>query len=242
MHNHFDTIAEIYNTVWHFSEQYQAGMLANIIELLRLEPSDTLADVGGGTGVYTDLLRRTVGLRQAYCVEPSRNMWLEAQKIAGIESYCADAAGFMALDLAFSKVLLKEVVHHIPDRATFWQYLRGRLPADGRLLIVTRPQAIALPLFEDAKAGFRRKQPHSDALLAELAAAGFATELRLHPYEFTLPKATWFAMIRQRFMSDLAVFSDAEIEAGLAEIDAQYPGDSLLIPDTIVYIAAAPKP
>jgi trans-aconitate methyltransferase len=240
MANHFDTIADIYDKVWHFSAQYQDAMLANIIELLRLAPADTLADLGGGTGAYTKRLRDAVGLKQAYCIEPSRNMYLEAAKIAGIEPFCADAAGFMALDLPFSKVLLKEVVHHIPERETLWRYLRQKLPAQGRILIVTRPQDIKLPLFEQAKAAFRQKQPHQDSLLAELRAGGFDAEAHVRPYVFSLPKATWFDMLRSRFMSDLAPFTDAEIEAGIQEIDAAHPGDSIEIPDTLLYIAAAP--
>jgi hypothetical protein len=45
-------------------------------------------------------------------------------------------------------------------------------------------------------------------------------------------------MIRNRFMSDLAGFTVAEIEAGLAEIDRAYPGDEIEIQDDIIYIAA----
>lgn len=241
MANHFDTIADIYNRVWYFSEDYQNQMLGHIIDLLRLSPQDALADVGGGTGVYTRLLHDRVGLRKAYCVEPARNMWREAAKLAGIEAFCADAEGFMGLGLDFTKVLLKEAVHHIPARASLWRHLREKLPADGRLLIVTRPQDTALPLFEQAKAVFRAKQPRHEALIEELEEAGFATELRTRPYVFQLDKETWFGMIRSRFMSDLAGFTDAEIEAGIAEIGQRHQGDTLSIPDTILYIAAWPK-
>jgi hypothetical protein len=60
----------------------------------------------------------------------------------------------------------------------------------------------------------------------------------LHPYPFTLDKAVWFEMIRNRFMSDLAGFTDAEIEAGLIEIDRKYPAKDIEIPDNIIYISA----
>lgn len=242
MPNHFDTIADIYNKVWYFSEHYQSSMLANIIALLQLKPDDSLLDLGGGTGVYTKLLYDTVGLARAYCIEPSKGMCLEAAKIAEIESVCADAHEFMALDLSVSKVLLKEVVHHIPAREILWQYLHENLPEQGRILIVTRPQDIALPLFEQAKAVFRQKQPHHETLLAELHACGFETQLKFHPYSFALPKSTWFDMIRNRFMSDLAGFTEQEIEAGIREIDSAHPEPHIIIPDTIIYIAASLKP
>lgn len=239
MVNHFDTIADIYNTAWHFSEDYQNTMLGNIIELLRLAPEDILADIGGGTGVYTRLLHDAVGLRKAYCIEPARNMWREAAKLAGIEAFCADAEGFMELGLDCNKVLVKEAIHHIPSRRTLWRHLREKLPATGRLLIVTRPQDTALPLFEQAKAVFRQKQPHHGTLIEELKAEGFAASLRTQPYVFQLGKETWFGMIRNRFMSDLAGFTGAEIEEGIREVDARHPGDTVAIPDTILYIAAS---
>jgi len=242
MTNHFDTIADIYNKVWYFSESYQTSMLDYIVRLLQLNSDDSLVDIGGGTGVYTKLIQDAVGLRRAYCVEPSKNMYLEACKLDNIEARHADAEGFMILNLEFSKVLLKEAIHHIPDRETLWHYLREKLPAHGRVLIVTRPQNIALPLFEQAKEVFRRKQPHHETLLNELISCGFEAEMTRHPYTFVLDKPTWFEMIRNRFMSDLAGFTEEEIEAGLQEIDAQYPGKDLEIPDTILYIAASIKP
>ncbi len=240
--NHFDTLADIYNMLWYFSEQYQSSMLANIIELLQLTQGDILADIGGGTGVYTKLLHDTVGLGRAYCIEPSRNMVGEAAKIAQIEAVCADAHGFMGLGLPCGKVLLKEVVHHIPAREKLWQYLQAKLPERGKILIVTRPQDIALPLFEQAKAAFRQKQPHHETLIAELESCGFKTHLKIYPYSFALNKSTWFEMIRNRFMSDLAGFTEEEIEAGIREIDAAHPESEITLPDTIIYIAASPTP
>lgn len=239
MTNHFDTIADIYNKVWYFSENYQNSMLDNIICLLRLDKGDSLADLGGGTGVYTRLIRDAVGLAKACCIEPSKMMYLEACKLEGIEAIHADAEAFIGMDLSFNKVLLKEVVHHIPARESLWRYLRETLPAGGRILIVTRPQAIALPLFDQAKEVFRRKQPHQDTLIQELQSCGFETELKIQPYIFTLDKNTWFDMIRNRFMSDLAGFNEAEIEAGIREIDSRHAGTELEIPDTILYIAAS---
>lgn len=238
MTNHFDTIADIYNKVWYFSEHYQNSMLSNIIELLQLDNTDVLADLGGGTGAYTRLLLEKAKLKKAYCIEPSRNMFLEAQKIPIIESICADATEFMQLDLSFTKVLLKEVVHHIPARPVLWHYLREKLPRKGRILIVTRPQAIELPLFEQAKQVFRQKQPHHDSLLQELESCGFASHYRVFPHRFTLAKTVWFDMIRNRFMSDLAGFTEEEIEVGLAKIDAIHPSTQIEIPDNIIYVWA----
>lgn len=238
MNNHFDTLADVYNKLWFLSEDYQSTMLHAIIAGLELNADDSLVDLGGGTGVYTALLQSAAGLRKAYCVEPSLNMYLEALKIPSIQAIHADDRGFMALDLAFTKVLVKEAVHHIAGREALWTCLRGRLPEAGRILIVTRPQDTQLPLFQKAKQNFSRNQPHHETLIKELENCGFKTGIKQHPYRFTLDKPVWYAMIRKRFMSDLAIFSDEEIETGLLELDERYPQDVIEIPDTVLYISA----
>lgn len=238
MANHFDLIADQYNQAWHFSDSYRDSMLSNIIESLQLVADDILADLGGGTGSYTLLLKQTAGLKRAYCIEPSAKMVAEAKKMADIESFCADAAEFLSLDLPYTKVLMKEMVHHVPSRPRLWNRLMDKLPPEGKILIVTRPQNTALPLFDAAKQAFRDKQPSQQTLTEELEASGFATSCTLHPYHFSMAKENWFELIRMRFMSDLGHFSDAEIEKGLREIDAAYDGNNLEIIDNILHITA----
>lgn len=238
MSSHFDSIAEIYDTLWHFSERYRRTMLDNIVERLQLTGEDILADIGGGTGAYTQLLKNAVGLQKAYCIEPSRKMYLEACKLDGIEAIEADAEGFAGLNLPITRVLLKEVVHHIQAREALWRHVRTILPERGRILIVTRPQRTPLPLFEAAKRAFAANQPTVETLTEELERAGFATSLYVHPYRFELDTRIWSDMIRKRFMSDLAPFGDEEIEAGIAEIEREHPKDTLEIADDIVYLSA----
>jgi ubiquinone/menaquinone biosynthesis C-methylase UbiE len=238
MNNHFDSIAEIYDSLWHFSERYRTQMLDNIVEHLRLTGGDILADIGGGTGAYTQWLKDIAGLEKAYCIEPSRKMYLEARKLPGVEAILADAEEFLGLNLYITKVLLKEVVHHVKAREKLWRHLHAILPAHGRILVVTRPQRTPLPLFKAARLAFGRNQPTCESLLAGLENSGFATSIKLHPYRFALDKRIWHGMIRKRFMSDLAVFDDAEIEEGIAEIDRDHPGDMIEISDDIIYISA----
>ncbi len=236
MTSHFDRIAEIYNRVWFFSASYQDNMVNNILSLLQLDSDDILVDIGGGTGAYTRLLLEKAGLKAAHCIEPSYRMYREAAKIPSITSHCADADEFMRMELNFTKVLLKEVVHHLPNRPVLWNYLYTTLPERGRVLLVTRPQATTLPLFEAATAVFRTKQPHHDVLLAELRGASFSTDVSITPFHFTLAKSSWCELIKHRFMSDLAGFSEEDIQQGLQEIDKSYPGEEIEILDEIIYI------
>jgi hypothetical protein len=116
--------------------------------------------------------------------------------------------------------------------------LHAHLPAHGRLLIITRPQWLDWPLFESAKAAFAQHQPSLASIEAEFAQSGFALEVAAHTYAFTLPKATWHQMLRARFISDLHALTDAQIEAGIAQLEAQNPTAHYTIPDKLLFILA----
>jgi ubiquinone/menaquinone biosynthesis C-methylase UbiE len=239
--NHFDSIAEVFDRIWYFSDDYKDFVIEHILHDLQLERDDILADIGGGTGSFTSRLREKASLASAYCIEPSEPMCAEADKRSDITALCCDAEGFLALEKPFSKILFKEVIHHISDRRGFWHRLYPRLPREGKILIITRPQHVAFPFFTAAREAFARHQPSTESLMAELGEGGFEVELHRRSHTFTLPKEEWYTMLRHRFMSDLGIFSDEEIEAGIGEIESLYPQENLSIADHLLFIIATKK-
>ena len=240
MKNHFDDIAEVYNDVWAFTPGYQDFMRDAIVNTLALQPADQLVDIGGGTGSYTHLISQQAGLiNKSYCVEPSPPMAEVAAQNPQLQVLCEDANQFAKRTIQYDKLLFKEVVHHIKDRPAVWQGVFKQLNLGGKLLIVTRPRKVALPFFEAAKQAFFNNQADAQVWADELSLAGFKVEIQRATYEFTLDKPVWFKMLRNRFMSDLAPFSDAEIEAGILEVDSQYPNRSTVpVIEQLVLIVA----
>ncbi len=236
--NHYDTIADLFNTVWHFSDEYKEFVHSHIMADLALTSTDTLVDIGGGTGIFTSRLAHEADLQCAYCIEPSPAMCDEASKLDNIRAICTDASGFCTLNLPYTKLLLKEVIHHIRDREEFWKNIHHQLPPTGKLLIITRPQHIAFPFFDAAKEAFAANQPPHDVLVSELQKGGFSVETQCRSHTFTLPKQQWYLMLRHRFMSDLSHFSDQEIEEGIDEIEKKYPENHLTIVDNLIFITA----
>jgi SAM-dependent methyltransferase len=240
-YNHFNSIAEVFNRIWYFSDEYKNFVIDHIIRDLSLSNKDILADIGGGTGSFTSRLSKEKDLLKAYCVEPSPAMCQEASKLENIIAVCSDAHTFLDSDLLFNKILFKEVIHHLPQRTAFWKKLHSHLPDEGKILIITRPKNIAFPFFKAAKEAFARHQPSKELIETELRKGGFkiTTNLRSHP--FTLAKEDWYTMLRHRFMSDLGVFSDDEIEAGIMEIEQIYIGETVEIIDNLIFITAIKK-
>jgi len=240
--NHFDSIAEVFNRIWYFSDDYKDFVIHHIREDLSLTPEDILVDIGGGTGTFTSRLADEAHLTHAYCVEPSSSMCSEAAKHENITAVCCDANDFLASHTPFSKMLFKEVIHHIPNRAEFWKTLYASFQNGGKLLIITRPQEIKFPFFEAAKVEFARNQPPFSMVEAELKASGFEVKAIPRSHTFSLSKESWYEMLRHRFMSDLRVFSDQEIEKGIAEIEENQKGnENIDIIDNLIFITATKK-
>jgi 2-polyprenyl-3-methyl-5-hydroxy-6-metoxy-1,4-benzoquinol methylase len=239
MNNHFDSIADVYNSVWHFSNDYKKWMLHNILIALELNKDDILVDIGGGTGAYTELIAHKTKLKnKPYCVEPSIEMSNIAKKNTDVNVYNEDGNKFSERSLMYDKVLLKEVIHHIKDRKLLWCNLNNHINKKGRILIVTRPQKIKLPLFDAAKETFYKNQPPYEKFVQELSKASFDVDVKIDSYTLELDKEVWFNMIRKRFMSDLAKFTDKEIEYGVNEIKHNIEKEKIEIEDVIIYITA----
>lgn len=79
--NHFDSIAEVFNRIWYFSDEYKDFVISHIHHDLALNQNDILADIGGGTGTFTSRLANEAHVTKAYCIEPSLAMCDEAAKL-----------------------------------------------------------------------------------------------------------------------------------------------------------------
>lgn len=236
--NHFDSIAEHFNRIWYFSDDYKDFVISHILNDLKFTPDDILADIGGGTGSFTARLHNEGAFGRAYCIEPSAPMCDEASKFSNITTVCTDAHGFLKQNIPFTKMLLKEVIHHITDRETFWLNAYNSLPYGGKLLVITRPQQISFPLFDAAREAFARNQPPHEIIETELLKSGFDIHTSHRSHTFALNKKSWYEMLRHRFMSDLGVFSDQEIDEGIKEIESRYDGEMIDIIDHLIFITA----
>jgi len=105
--NHFDSIADVFNRIWYFSDDYKDFVIKHIIGDMSLSHNDILADIGGGTGTFTSRLMNEANLRKAYCIEPSSAMCDEASKLENITALCSDAHTFLTSKTPFTKMLLK---------------------------------------------------------------------------------------------------------------------------------------
>lgn len=239
---HYERLADTYDDNWAYSPAYVRWMAARIADALDIRPEDRIADIGCGTGLFArevaDLITPRLPLQ---CVDPSAAMLRQLGASAGLLPVQASAE-----DLAEGRVTLphapldaawmKEAVHHVTDQAATLAGLAALLAPGGRLLIVMLPATIEYPLFGDALDRYEELQPDPADVAGLLSAAGLHTSLTFVEHKLTIGTERYLAMIRARYMSVLSLFSDAEIEAGIAEIRDRHPEPELSFPDRFAFV------
>ncbi|KAH8060655.1 hypothetical protein JL722_4768 [Aureococcus anophagefferens] len=209
---HYDAVASHYGEADFYKRgPYRDWQLAVIRAALRLEPGARLADVGGGDGAF--------GLD---CVRGVEGWALEVDAVA----WARDAGAPRC-----SRLLLKEVVHHVDPaaRAAFFADARAnRLAAGGRALVVTRPRVdIDYPFWDAARDVWAAHQPSEADLADELRSAGFsAVDVSVEAYAMEMPLERWLDLVAARFWSTFAHFDDAALAAGIADVRARATPDA----------------
>lgn len=97
-----------------FTPQSNARLIDTIVRLGRLKPGARVADLGCGSGVFTDLLRQ----RGCDCVGldlSPKLLELGRRKYPGLEFIEGDVEHLPFSPASFDGVLLSGIVHHLPD-------------------------------------------------------------------------------------------------------------------------------
>lgn len=217
---HYRRLADDYDQFLYYSPTFVRALTTKMIAKLELVPSDTLADVGCGTGMYAiDILKQIPLENPVIGVDPYREMLAQIPSAAQIVPVVEDALAYSRRPGAYSKVLVKETIHHVADIPEFVRNVYRNLPAGGRMLLVHVPPGVNYPLFDAALARCLNWHADPNVLIDQLEAAGFKVGRDALDYEHVLAKDHYFNMVRNRYMSVLTSFSDHELQAGLEEME-----------------------
>jgi len=241
---HYRRLANKYDEFLYYSPEFVRALTAQMIEKLQLVPSDTLADIGCGTGMYSiDILKQVKLENPVIGVDPYREMLEQIPAESLIVPIVEDALAFSRRDGAYNKVLVKETIHHVADIPEFFANIYRSLPPRGIMLLVHVPPNVQYPLFEAALARCLNWHADPNVLVDQLEVAGFDVERDTLDYQHALPKEHYFDMVRNRYMSVLTSFSDHELQAGLEEIGEKYRDQSALeFADHFDYLTAVKPP
>jgi ubiquinone/menaquinone biosynthesis C-methylase UbiE len=97
-----------------FAPESSARLIRTAVELGRFKSGDKVADLGCGSGVFSDLLRQHGCVPTGLDISP-KLIELGQRKYPGIEFLEGDVERLPFPDGSFDGVLLAGIVHHFPD-------------------------------------------------------------------------------------------------------------------------------
>ena len=235
---HYSNIAHNYDALWTYNPDFIKFVATNIVEKLDLQVSDKLVDLGCGTGLFTKVIYEQIQLQSPIlCVDSSSEMLEQIPSNNNYNPLLMDAVEFSGKAKNFDKILLKEMIHHVPDKNKLIANLFNSLNSGGIFLLILLPPTIEYPLFELAKKTYEEVQPNYTTIETIFKNVGFQTEISFVSYPLSIDKAQYFTMVENRYMSLLSRFTDVEIQEGLKEMNETYLSQSTLdFNDNFVFI------
>lgn len=226
---HYQRLAERYQSFLYYSPGFVRRLTSKMIAKLNLHQDDVLVDLGCGTGMYSlDILEQVPLKTPPIGVDPFPEMLAQIPDEAPIQRVAQDAMSFSAQPGTYSKILVKETIHHIDDKRTLFSNLYKRLAPEGILLLVHVPPRVEYPLFRKALERCLTWHANPDELVSLLENETFQVERDSLVYRHAIPKEKYFQMVASCYMSVLSSFDQQEIEAGLQEMEATYANQAIL--------------
>lgn len=237
---HYESISSKYDKLYTFDSGYYTWLSNRISIYLNIKQKDIFVDLGGGTGhISTAIHKQNSMMHDALCVDPNQQMLNAIKNQSHVIPYCCDALSFSKdKKIKYDKILLASMVHHLEKRSEIFNGLHNQLNNHGRILISTRPPHTSLPFFNSALKTFQQSQTAYEHLTSELESAGFSVATHTEKRVINIPRAAWYRMLKERFMSNLIQLSNQEIEDGIEELELKYRHQEIIPAiDTITFFS-----
>lgn len=167
-----------------------AGLkIDEVVAALKLQPGQTVADIGAGSGLFEPSLAKAVGpAGRVYAVEvdaaflPEIRKRAAAAQVTNVETvlgkFADPALPVRSIDLAF----FHDVVHHIEHRAEYLKTLATYIAPTGRIVVIDYEGGLG------PHAGQPELEVTREQLTAWMKAAGFTQvdDVKLFPNKYFL--------------------------------------------------------
>jgi arsenite methyltransferase len=154
----------------------------DVVMALDLKPTDTIADIGAGTGYFSRRFAQHAGT--VYAVDIDEKLLNIAQKNAppNLKTVLASADDPRLQERSINTIFFCDVLHHIENRPAYYTKLAKALKPGGRIVVIDFYK-------KDLPVGPPPSMKLSDQeVIAEFRKAGFTLAKRLDtlPYQYYL--------------------------------------------------------
>lgn len=161
-----------------------------VVRALEFPAGARVADIGAGSGYFSRRFAQAVGLEgvvYAVDIEPNMLRYIaaraEKEGQANVVPVLATPANPMLPPRSVDVVFICNTIHHIAERARYYEILKRELLPGGRLVIVDFEKKDGIPVGPPPEMRIARED-----LIGEVTAAGFRLErqVALLPYQYFL--------------------------------------------------------
>ena len=154
----------------------------DVVMALNLKPTDTIADIGAGTGYFARRFTHRAGM--VYAVDIDRELLAIAEKDApaNLKTVLATPDDPRLPEHSVDVIFFCDVLHHIENRAAYYPKLAKALKPGGLIVVIEFHQK-ELPIGPPPSMKLADQE-----VIAEFQKAGFALNKRLDflPYQYFL--------------------------------------------------------
>lgn len=181
-HQHHPPSSEEYARVLEDPARDEWQKPHDVVMALGLKPTDSVADIGAGTGYFTRRFARHAG--KVYAVDIDEKLLTIAGNgaPANLQTIVGTPDDPRLPEQSVDIVFICNVLHHIENRSAYYRKLGGALKKGGRVVVIDFHKK-ELPLGPPPSMKLADEQ-----VVAELSKAGFALVKRLDvlPYQYFL--------------------------------------------------------
>ena len=205
-----------------------------------LKKTDQILDIGGGTGIYLQLLRREFDVEKpGVCVEPNLKMLQVAMKRDCIIPIHSTAGEFLAApNYPLDIVMIIDCIHHFQDPSAIFSNLAKYMSDEGTCVIAQHcpPTSIFFSAFRD------KWTPYDDKKLCKIIdSSNLNHKFSMWKKPVELSKLSWYKNLRGRYASPLSQLTDEEIEEGIRELEGKFGAEEIFKFDLDIIIIIITK-
>ncbi len=154
----------------------------DVVMALDLKPTDTVADIGAGSGYFARRFARHAGKVYAVDIDEKLLGLIRAKAPANLETIVAAPDDPRLPQRSIDMIFICDVLHHLENRPAYYAKLARALKPGGRIVVIDFYK-------KDLPVGPPPSMKLADqAVIAEFQKAGFALSKRLDslPYQYFL--------------------------------------------------------
>ena len=230
--DHYANLGRSYEEDERRHDEHVREHMEYLSKYLKCESYHKVVEVGAGTCICSRELIEIANMKEpVLCVDYSASMLKNGENLPYIKTLHLDGLSFSKLNMKYDRIFLRASLHNF-GKETIPEFLCNvykQLNAGGIFVNIAMHGCDNRPWFKKLKEVFPITHIPAEYYMEELKKAGFEeVSNHVERTNVAITKQRLFKAFRQRYVTLFEFISDDEIEAGITEIEEQYPNQEVI--------------